>query len=355
MKQMTRKTKLKIDTLPDGYGRFLEGIKFRIRTVQVKAALSANRELVLLYWEIGREILERQNREGWGSKIVTRLSRDLSREFPDMKGFSPRNLLFMRSFAETYKDIAIVKQLVSLIPWGHIVRLIQTVNSDRERTWYIRKAIEHGWSRNVLMIQIEQRLFHRKGKAITNFNRTLPSPQSDLANNILKDPYIFDFLSIGKDVHEREIEKALVSHVTQFLLELGAGFAFVGRQFRMEVSNKDFFIDLLFYHTKLHCYVAVELKAGEFKPEFAGQINFYLSALDSQVKATEDKPSIGLILCAKKDKVVAEYALRNVGKPIGVAQWQTKIVEMLPKQLKDSLPTVEQIEAEFSKKNAKSR
>ena len=332
-----------------GYAELLSSLKERIRAAQIKAALSVNRELMLLYWQIGQEILDRQAKENWGTKVIDRLAADLRREFPDMKGFSSRNLMFMRGFAEAFPDKSIVKQLVSQIPWGHIIRTLQLIKDAPEREWYIRQTIENGWSRNVLVLQIESDLYRRQGKAVTNYRKTLPSPQSDLAHQTLKDPYIFDFLTIDKEAHELAIEKELVNHITKFLLELGAGFAFVGKQFPLEVSGQDFYIDLLFYHTRLHCYVIVELKTGEFKPEYAGQINFYLSALDDLVKSVEDNPSIGIILCATKDRILAEYALRDVKKPIGVAEWKTKITRALPKKLKGNLPTIAEIEAELGR------
>lgn len=332
-----------------GYAEFLRTLKERIRTAQVRAALSVNRELVLLYWQIGQEILDRQAKENWGSRVIDRLAADLRQEFPDMKGFSSRNLIFMRGFAEAFPDKSIVKQLVSQIPWGHIIRILQLVKDPNERVWYIRQTVENGWSRNVLLLQIESDLYHRQGKAVSNYRKTLPSPQSDLAHQTLKDPYIFDFLTIDKEAHERAVEKELVNHITKFLLELGAGFAFVGKQFPLEVAGQDFYIDLLFYHTRLHCYVVVELKTGEFKPEYAGQINFYLSALDDIVKTAEDNSSIGIILCATKDRIIAEYALRDMKKPIGVAEWKTKLTRALPKRLKGNLPTIEEIEAELGK------
>jgi len=335
--------------MPSGYAALLKDIKARVRAAQLKAGLAINRELVMLYWHIGREILARQKQEGWGAKVIDRLSRDLSREFPEMRGFSPRNLLFMRAFAAEYSDVAIVKQLVSQLPWGHIVRLIQKVADPAEREWYVRATVEHGWSRNVLVHQIETNLYHRQGKALTNFKRTLPAPQSDLAQQVLKDPYTFDFLTLGAAARERDIEQGLVRHVARFLLELGTGFAFVGEQYRFAVSDREFFVDLLLYHTRLHCYVVVELKAGEFKPEYAGQLNFYLSAVDDKLRATEDNPSIGILLCAAKDKLIVEYALRDVKKPIGVAEWRTRLVRSLPRQYKGSLPTIEQLEAELAR------
>lgn len=333
---------------PMGYAELLEDLKNRIRSSQLRAGLAVNKELVLLYWEIGRQILQRQRNEGWGSKIIDRLAHDLSREFSEMKGFSPRNLKYMRAFVEAYPDKQFVQQVVAQIPWGHNVRILDYIKHPSEREWYINKTIEYGWSRNILILQIENDLYHRQGKAISNFRKTLPSPQSDLAHQTLKDPYIFDFLTLGKEAHERAIEKELVNHITKFLLELGAGFAFVGKQFHLEVSDQDFYIDLLFYHTRLHCYIVVELKAGEFKPEYTGQINFYLSALDDIIKAPEDNPSIGIILCAAKDRVLAEYALRDIKKPIGVAEWKTKLTRSLPKSLKGSLPSIKELEESLS-------
>ena len=255
----------------------------------------------------------------------------------------------MRAFAGAYPEKQFVQQLAAQIPWFHNCVIMDKVRVPDQRVWYIRQTIENGWSRNILTLQIEINLFHRQGKAVSNFKRTLPSPQSDLAHQTLKDPYIFDFLTIDKEVRERAIEKELVNHITKFLLELGAGFVFVGKQFHLEVSDQDFYVDLLFYHTRLHCYVVVELKTGEFKPEYAGQINFYLSALDDLVKAPEDNPSIGIILCATKDRILAEYALRDLKKPIGVAEWKIKLTRALPKKLQGSLPTIEEIEAELTK------
>lgn len=338
-------------TTPDistGYNSFLQDLKLRIRAARTRAALAANRELVLLYWQIGRDILERQEREGWGAKIIDRLARDLRTEFPDMKGFSPRNMLFMRAFAEAYTDETIVKQLVSQLPWGHVVRLIQKVKSPEEREWYIRKAFEHGWSRDILVMQIESRLFHRQGKAINNFAATLPPLQSDLASQVLKDPYLFDFLSVGNEAHEREIERELVQHITSFLLELGAGFSYVGRQVHLEVEGEDFYIDLLFYHLKLRCYVVIELKATAFKPEYAGKLNFYLSAVDATMRHESDNPSIGLILCKDRKGLIAEYALKDISKQVGVSEYQ--LLSAIPEELKGSLPTIEELEAELADK-----
>ena len=329
-----------------GYVDLISSLKEKIRAAQHKAALSVNRELLILYWEIGREVLTRQSAEKWGTKVIERLSADLSREFPEMKGFSQRNLKYMRAFAEAYPDTQFVQQAVAQIPWGHNVRILDYVKDPREREWYIRKTIEHGWSRNVLVHQIESRLYHRQGKAITNFSRTLPKPQSELAHEVLKDPYVFDFLGIGEEALERDIERALIENLRRFLLELGVGFSFVGSQYHLEVGGQDFYLDMLFYHLQLRCFVVIDIKIGEFQPEFAGKMNFYLSAVDDLLRHKDDQPSIGVILCKAKNKVVVEYALRDNRKPIGVSGY--KLTESLPKKLKGSLPTVEELEAELA-------
>lgn len=338
-------------TTPDistDYNNFLHDLKHRIRSARTRAALAANRELILLYWQIGRDILERQEREGWGAKIIERLAKDLRAEFPDMKGFSPRNLKYMRKFAETWPDEQFVQQLVAQLPWGHNVRILDQLKTPEEREWYIRKAFEHGWSRDILVMQIESRLFHRQGKAINNFAATLPPLQSDLASQVLKDPYLFDFFSVGGEAHEREIERELVQHITSFLLELGAGFSYVGRQVHLEVEGEDFYIDLLFYHLKLRCYVVIELKATAFKPEYAGKLNFYLSAVDATMRHENDNPSIGLILCKDRKGLIAEYALKDISKPVGVSEYQ--LLSAIPENLKGSLPTIEELEAELADK-----
>ena len=347
MKSKRVSTEPEKSVLPAGYPAFLADLKNRISSARVKAALAVNTELVALYWEIGRQILTRQKKEGWGTGDIGRLAVDLKRTFPDMKGFSPRNLLYMKQFAEAHADCHISQQLVAKLPWGHNVLLIDRLDSNDARLWYAQKTLENGWSRNVLAMQIESNLLERQGKIkkTTNFPVRLPKPQSDLAEEALKDPYVFDFLAMTGKMHELDIEKTLVKHITDFLLELGAGFAFVGRQYPLEVSGEDFYIDLLFYHTKLHCYVAIELKTGDFKPEYAGKINFYLSALDDLVKAPADNPSIGIILCAGKNKILAEYALRDMAKPIGISSYQ--FTRSLPKEFKPSLPTIAELEKEL--------
>lgn len=327
------------------YAAWLRDLKSRIQTAQIRAVLAVNSELVLLYWDIGRSILDKQQQEGWGTKVVERLSKDLRSTFPEMKGFSRSNMLYMRAFAETWPEREIVQQLAGQLPWFHNVLLLTKVKDKKAREWYVRAAMQHGWSRNILEMQIQTKLYEREGKAITNFAQRLPDAQSDLAIATLKDPYVFDFLGLGKEAHERAIENALVDHIVRFLLELGSGFAFVGRQVHVEVGGDDFYIDLLFYHLQLRCYVVVELKATDFKPEYAGQLNFYLAAVDAQLKIEHDQPTIGLLLCKSKNRLVAEYALRNVASPIGVAEYQ--LIEALPEELETSLPSIEQIEAEL--------
>jgi predicted nuclease of restriction endonuclease-like (RecB) superfamily len=335
----------KVTRAPAEYADWLASLKQRIHKAQQRATLVVNRELVLLYWEIGQDILERQTKQGWGSKVVDTLAHDLRNAFPDMKGFSPRNLKYMRAFAEAWPDREFVQAVLAQLPWYHQLALLDKLRSPEERQWYAAQAIENNWSRNVLVMQIESGLRQRTGNAITNFSQRLPQPHSDLAKESLKDPYRLDFLGLGKEAQERSIENGLVKHVTQFLMELGAGFAFVGRQVHVEVGKKDYYIDLLFYHLKLRCYVVVELKAGEFQPEYAGKLNFYLSAVDSQLKHPDDNPSLGLLLCKSRDKVVAEYALRDMHKPIGVAEYQ--LVQALPQELQTDLPRIEDIEREF--------
>jgi len=335
----------KIAAIPSDYADWLVGIKTRVQAARSRAVLAANAELIQLYWQIGNEILQRQFAQGWGSKVIERLARDLREAFPEMKGFSTRNLMYMRDFAESWPVVEIVQQLAAQLPWFHIVVLMTRMKDASSREWYAQRAIAEGWSRATLEVQIRNRLHERQGQAVTNFNARLPQPHSELAHETLKDPYLFDFLGLGDEAHEREIENALVRHITKFLLELGNGFAFIGRQYRLEVNGNEFFIDLLFYHTRLKCYVVVELKATAFKPEHAGQLNFYLTAVDRQVKAPDDKPTIGLLLCKTKDRLVAEYALSGIDKPIGVAEYE--LVRALPEPLVSSLPTVEELESEL--------
>lgn len=331
---------------PSGYADWLTELKTRIHNAQQRAALAVNRELVLLYWQIGCDILERQSREGWGAKVIERLAHDLRNAFPTMKGFSPRNLKYMRAFAQAWPEAEFVQQAAAQLPWFHLCTLIDKLKTREERDWYLARAAEHSWSRNVLEMQIEMNLRGRSGQAVTNFELRLPRPQSDLARESLKDPYRFDFLGLGEAAQEREIEDALVQQVTRFLLELGAGFAFVGRQVLLNVGGDEFFIDLLFYHLKLRCYVVIELKTGKFKPEHLGQLGFYLTAVDRQIKTEHDGPTIGLLLCKSKNKVVAEYALGDKTQPMGIAEF--KLLEALPSELQTGLPSIEQIEHELA-------
>jgi len=331
--------------LPSDYETLLKTLKERIRSAQVRAALAVNRELVLLYWQIGSAILQQQQQQGWGAKVIDRLSADLRSAFPDIKGFAARNLRYMRAFAEAYPNPEMVQQVVAEIPWGHHVRLLDRTKDPKERFWYIQQTVEHGWSRNVLIHQMEQDLYHRQGSAPNNFDRTLPSPQSELAQQLLKDPYHFDFLTIGDEAQERDIETALLQSVSAFLLELGVGFALVGNQYHLDVGGDDFYIDLLFYHLKLRCYVVIDLKISKFEPEFAGKMNFYLSAVDDNLRHPDDQPSIGIILCKSKNKTVVEYALRDTHRPIGVAAYQ--LTRSLPEELQGQLPTTEAIQAQI--------
>jgi predicted nuclease of restriction endonuclease-like (RecB) superfamily len=333
--------------LPNTYAAFLQELKQRIRELQLRASVSVNRELVLLYWRIGRDILLRQEREHWGTKVIDRLAVDLKKAFPEMNRFSPRNLKYMRAFAEAWPEEEFVQQAVAQIPWGHNVRILDYVKERRDREWYVRATLEHGWSRDVLVHQIERGLHQRSGTAVTNFDRTLPPPQSDLAQQITKDPYSFDFLMIAEDAHERELEQGLLAHLRDFLLELGIGFAFVASQYRLDVGGRDFFVDLLFYHLKLRCFVVIDLKAKTFEPEFVGKMNFYLAAVDDLLRHPDDKPSIGLIICKTKDQIVAEYALRNTTTPIGISEY--RLAESLPADLKGSLPSIEELEDELGK------
>lgn len=332
-------------SVPAGYTDWLADIKAKVSAARQRAVLAANAELMHLYWQIGSDILERQANQGWGSKVIDRLASDLRDAFPEMKGFSRANLMYMRAFAEAWSETEIIQQAVGQLPWGQNVLLLTRLKDPALRLRYAQQASNDGWSRTTLELQIKNRLHERQGQAITNFEARLPAPHSALAHETLKDPYLFDFLGLGDSAHEREIENALMRHITRFLLELGTGFAFIGRQHRLEVAGDEFFIDLLFYHTRLKCYVVVELKATAFKPEHAGQLNFYLSAVDAQIKAPDDKPTIGLLLCKSQNRLVAEYALSGIDKPIGVAEYE--LVRALPEPLITSLPTVEELESEL--------
>ncbi len=346
--------------LPTDYASFLDSLKSRVQQAQTKAMLSVNRELIQLYWDIGRLIVERQEQAGWGKGIVDRLAADIQKSFPGMGGFSPANVWRMRAFFVAYREAepilaqpvrelntSVLPQTIAGLPWGHNITILEKVKEPAQRLWYAAKATEHGWSRAILTVQIESGLYERQGKATTNFAATLPKPQSELAQQSLKDPYLFDFLTLHDEAIERDLETGLVDHIQKFLLELGAGFAFVGRQVPITVGDDPDYLDLLFYHLKLRCFFVIDLKMKKFTPADAGQMNYYLSAVDSLMRHPNDGPSIGLILCKTQDKFKAEYALRDINKPIGVAEWQTELVNSLPDTLKGTLPTIEQIEAEL--------
>ena len=320
-------------------------MKGKISQAQTKAIIAVNQQLILLYWDIGKELLDRQRKYGWGAGITTQLAKDLKTIFPNLKGFSKRNLDYMKKLATLYPEKELLQTVFAKLSWHHNTTLFHKCKTVKERVWYAQKSIEYGWSRNVMVHHIETNLFGREGKAITNFSSTLPSPQSDLAQQALKDPYLFDFLTMAKGAKEKDLEDQLVQHITKFLLELGSGFAFLGRQYAVNVGEEDYHIDLLFYHLKLRSYVVMELKIGKFKPEYAGKMNFYLSAVDDILKTENDNPSIGIILCKDKENVVVEYALKNLSTPIGVSEY--KLIEAIPDNLKSSLPTIEDFEREL--------
>jgi predicted nuclease of restriction endonuclease-like (RecB) superfamily len=331
------------------YKSWLKNLKQKVIQVQLKAAVQVNTTLLQFYWELGEEIILKQAQSNWGDGFLKQLSQDLMAEFPEMKGFSERNLKYVRQWVMFYRqDSAIGQQAVAQlvqIPWGHNIKIISCCQSVNEALYYVQNTLENGWSRSVLTHQMESGLWQREGKAINNFTATLPAPQSDLARQTLKDPYIFDFLTLSKQHTERELEQGLIQHITHFLLELGAGFAYIGKQYPLQVGEREFFIDLLFYHTQLHCYVVVELKIGDFEPEHAGKLNFYIKAVDEQLRKAPDQPTIGILLCKNKDRLVAEYALSDIQKPIGVSAYQ--LTQSLPKDLQSQLPSIEALENEL--------
>jgi predicted nuclease of restriction endonuclease-like (RecB) superfamily len=368
-------SKKKLPAKLDDYAALLTDVKARIQHAQTRAVLAVNAELVRLYWDIGRMLDAKQIEEGYGTGVIPRLARDLKNELPDVKGFSERNLGYMIAFARAYPDpetvlqqpvakvaasevsprpAAKVPQLVAKlpdsllwsVPWAHHVILLEKVKDLAERTWYMRETLAHGWSRNILSLQIAGDAYSRRGKAVTNFAATLPAPESDLAQQSLKDPYIFDFLTLTEPFQERELETGLVGHLEKFLLELGQGFAFVGRQYRLDVAGEDFYLDLLFYHLRLRAFVVIDLKRGQFKPEYAGKLNFYCNVVNDKLKHPTDAPTIGLILCQTKDNVLAEYSFAGIDKPIGISTYE--LTRALPPSLQSALPTVEQIEAELA-------
>ena len=333
--------------LPDGYALFLQDIKTRIRNERIKTLISANSAMVMLYWDIGRAILKKQDDEGWGAKIIDRMAYDLHEGFPDMRGFSARNLKYMRKFAECWPEKKIVQRTVAQIPWRSNLALLDKLNDNSTRYWYAQKVLENGWSRTVLVHQIESLLHKRIGQSANNFEIALPSADSDMVNQLFKDPYVFDFLGTADTRRERELENQLMEHLEKFLLELGQGFAFVGRQVHLEFSDEDYYIDLLFYHLKLRCYVVVELKSGKFDPGYVGKLNMYMNIVNDLMRHSDDQKTIGLLLVKEKNHTIAKYALEGYTNPIGVAGWEKQITENLPAELKSSLPTIEEIEAEL--------
>jgi predicted nuclease of restriction endonuclease-like (RecB) superfamily len=343
------------DAVPSGYADWVAGLKVQIREARLRASLSVNVELVTLYWRIGRDILERQLRLGWGAKIVDKLALDLRSEFQGMQGFSRANLLYMRAFAEAWPDPQIVQRVVGRLPWGQNIELLTKLKDPADRLWYAEATLEHGWSRPVLAAQIQTGLRTRQGQAITNFDRALPPETSDLAQQLLKDPYQFDFLSLSAESKERDLERALVGRVKDLLLEMGKGFAFIGNQHHLEVGGQDWYVDLLFYHRRLRCLIAVDLKTGAFRPEHTGKMNFYLAALDDREREPSDNPSIGLILCHERNRVVVEYALRSVSSPIGVAEYKLLAAQALPAEMAEALPTEEELQSGMELPRAESK
>ena len=337
-----------LSEMSDNYLSFIEEIKKEIQNQRISVVLSANSSMICLYWKIGKAILQKQKEEGWGAKVIDRMAKDLKEAFPDMTGFSPRNIKYMRKFAECWPDFEIVQQVVAQIPWRTNIKLIDKLNTLEERIWYARKTIENGWSSTILELQIQSRLFERTGKSVNNFLVAMPPTDSDMANQIFKDPYLFDFLGTDMPRREVEIERKLTEHIQNFLLELGQGFAFVGRQVHLEVGGDDFYIDLLFYHLKLRCYVVIELKACDFEPGFISQLNMYQNIVNDILCHPDDKPTIGLLLVKGKNKTVVEYSLTGYQNPIGVAEWQNQIEKELPEELKSSLPSIAEIERELA-------
>ena len=338
------------------YQEWLSSIKQRIVSVRLRMALAASRELIQFYWDLGALIAEKQAQSQWGDKLIAQLSADLHKAFPDIKGLSASNLKYCLRFFQFYAcgqglptpeqtQVLFGQQPVDQIPWGHNIQIFTKCQSVEEARFYIAQTLDQGWSRDVLALQLKSNLYARAGKAVSNFARTLPVPQSDLAQQTLKDPYTFDFMAMTAPYNELDVERQLTQHITQFLLELGKGFAFIGRQYHLEIAGNDYYIDLLFYHVTLKCYVVVELKNRKFIPEYAGKLNFYLSAVDSLLKRSDDQPTIGLLLCRDKNNIEVEFALRDMNKPMGVSEYT--LVDALPDNLKGALPTVEEIESDL--------
>lgn len=335
--------------LPEEYAQWFADLKSNIAQTRLKVILASNAAMVLLYWDIGQRILDKQENQGWGARIIDRLALDLHKAFPEMNGFSPRNLKYMRAFASAWPNSEIVQEVLAQLPWYHNIALLEKLKTAEDRLWYAKKTYEHGWSRNILVIQIETQAHLRHGKAQNNFPTTLPSTESDLAVQVFKDPYLFDFLGTDTPRREAELERGLMAHIQKFLLELGQGFAFVGQQVHLELGDQDFYLDLLFYHLKLRRYVVLEIKARKFEVGDGAQLGMYMTAVDKLLKHPDDKPTIGLLLVRGKNKILVEYALGGMSHPMGVAEWETQLTHALPDNLRDSLPTVEELEAELKK------
>ncbi|MEI6533267.1 MAG: PDDEXK nuclease domain-containing protein [Candidatus Roizmanbacteria bacterium] len=329
------------------YKSFIEFAKNQIHQRKLKIVNSANVEMIILYWEIGTEILNRQEKFGWGAKVIDTISSDLQKAFPGMNGFSSRNLKYMQKFAKEWKDIEIVQRTVAQIPWRSNITLLDKLEDSEERLWYASKVVQNGLSKDVLEHWIMTGVYKREGKSINNFPNSLPPARSDLATQIFKDPYIFDFLGNADLRLEKELEQKLIDHIQSFLLELGQGFAFVGRQVHLELGNEDFYLDLLFYHLELRCYIVIELKIGEFQPEYLSKLNMYMNVVDDVLRHKDDQRTIGLLLVKTKNKTVVEYSLMGHTNPIGVAEWEDQIMNSLPKELQTSLPSIDEIEKEL--------
>lgn len=327
------------------YNSFLVDIKTQIKLSQQKAFNAVNQEMISLYFNIGKMIDTWQKELGWGAKVIDKLSLDILNEFPTMSGFSTRNLKLMVQFYKEYSNDEFVQPIVAQIPWTHNIILIQKIKDKNIRFWYMEQTLQNGWSKDILSLMIKSEVHNRTGNLVSNFSQILPPLESDLVQQSFKDPYRFDFLTITEPFKERELENNLIKHMEKFLIELGSGFAFVGRQYKLEIGDDEFYIDLLFYHLKLRCFIVVELKKGKFKPEYSGQVNFYCSAIDGILAQKDDKPTIGLILCQEKNEIVAEYSLKNMTQPIGISEYQ--LTEVLPKEFESSLPTIEEIEQEL--------
>ena len=327
------------------YNSFLVDIKTQIKLSQQKAFNAVNQEMISLYFNIGKMIDTWQKELGWGAKVIDKLSLDILNEFPTMSGFSTRNLKLMVQFYKEYSNDEFVQPIVAQIPWTHNIILIQKIKDKNIRFWYMEQTLQNGWSKDILSLMIKSEVHNRTGNLVSNFSQILQPLESDLVQQSFKDPYRFDFLTITEPFRERELENNLIKHMEKFLIELGSGFAFVGRQYKLEIGDDEFYIDLLFYHLKLRCFIVVELKKGKFKPEYSGQVNFYCSAIDGILAQKDDKPTIGLILCQEKNEIVAEYSLKNMTQPIGISEYQ--LTEVLPKEFESSLPTIEEIEQEL--------